>query len=169
MTKGLHIANLVNLCSCTKKVYTMLPPNFGRIWQYHIHACIYITHSVSCHVHTQHIRSHTVFIQVRSHTMFIHVHTLYIGTTHYMHLPLRYTPLCNRLNSGNIPCNMYVLCYRTGTSHYVQTRFRQGYTSQEWFGQVGSFPVAFSVFSIQTSIYTVDRCTNTDIRVYTNF
>ncbi len=85
-------------------------------------------------------------------TVYVHLHTLYMGTTYYMHIPLRYMPLCAGLYCS---CNRYILCYRTGTGHSVHRGFRQGYTSQEWSGQGGSIPVAFSLFRVQTSIYTV--------------
>ncbi len=94
---------------------------------YHVHACIHITYSVSYHVHTSHIHGYTVNI---------HGHTLYMGTKCYMHIPLLYMPLRSRLYC---PCKMYVLCYCTGICHFVQAGFRQGYTSQEWSGQVVSF------------------------------
>ena len=103
---------------------------------YNVHACTYNTCTVSYHVYTWYIR-------VR--TMCINVHTVYMGSTYGMHMPLLYMPLCTLMNST---CDMYVPCYSTGFSHSVQAVFRQGYTCQEWCWQVGSFPVAFSHFRV---------------------
>ncbi len=59
---------------------------------------------------------HTLHIHRQVHTVYIHVHTLYMGTTDYLHIPVYASLYC--------PCTMYVLCYHTGISHFVQTGFR---------------------------------------------
>ena len=64
------------------------------------------------------------------------------------------------------PCDRDVLCYRTGISHFVYTCFREVYTSQNWLCQGGSFPVAFSLFRVQTSLSTVQKCTTAYIHVF---
>jgi hypothetical protein len=53
------------------------------------------------------------------HTVYIHVHTLYMGATYCMHIPLLslYMPLPTRLYSL---WHMY-LCYHTGINRCVQT------------------------------------------------
>ncbi len=126
------------------------------IGMYHIHTCINITYTVSYHIHTLHIQVHTVYI---------HVHMVYTGTTFiciYHYCICHYILICTALVIW-----MYYAIIQVG--HSVQTGFRQGHTSQEWSGQVASFPVAFSLCGVQTSIHTIYQSTKADIRVRNGF
>jgi hypothetical protein len=96
-------------------------------------------------------------------TMYIHCIYTFILCI-YMHIPCTWVLLIICVYHSMYaclysPCKMYVLCYHTLIWLSVCTVFRQVYTPLEWSGQVGSFPVAFSLFCVQTLLCTVYRCT----------
>ena len=66
---------------------------------------------------------HTLYIHV--HTVYRHVHMLYMGTSHFMHVPLWYMPLHTLLYHT---CTTFRQCWYTRVSHSVQAGFQHVYT-----------------------------------------
>ncbi len=91
------------------------------VWMKYVHSLLYIR-VCSWYIHGIDSAVHTIYMSV-------HISSLFIKNMEN-HSVLSVLPWCiqfrTRLYS---PCNMYVLCYRTGIWLSVCTEFRHAYTS----------------------------------------
>ncbi len=103
------------------------------------------------------------------HTFYIHVHTLYIGIKYFMLEPLRYFPLLSCLYSLHEV--LYYASVHESAILYMQGSYRSVLPkngSGRWSAFLWHFaflPMAFCLFSVQTSLYMVKPCTGADKRV----
>ena len=71
------------------------------------------------HVHTLYIHVHRVYIHVHRVYIHWHVHMLYMGTSHFMHVPLWYMPLCTCLYSACTTMYIQTCIYKKNVFTYM--------------------------------------------------
>ncbi len=104
------------------------------------------------HVFTLHVQCHIMYTQF-IYKVILCIY-MYILCTWVLHIICIYHYcICNFV----LACIAFVICLYYLIIQDLADRVQTGHISQEWSGQVGSFPAAFSLFGVQTSIYTVNH------------